>query len=405
MKDRIRNALWGLFVADALAMPAHWYYNRNTLKKAFPEGMAVLQAPPHPHPEAFMVGMAYRPEVKRAKELGRPYDILHQHVRFYQTSYSELAIDRTEREGEHGNAVASAQERYHYHHGLKAGDNTLGAKLVRLLLRSIVRAEGYSEKRFLSDFVSWMTSSEGREDPYTEIYLRRWFENFSRGREPELCAASQRDIWSIGSNGGLVRPLVLALTGRSAFEGLGLSVQHAALTHRSQNLVSALGVLVPLLHALISGSEPRASVLRAASRIRLAKVHGDELFAAYRAHRGPGNIPRNLMWKYHTEFEEGPFPIEEWAVRPEEEIASRVGTACYTEQGVPLALALAMKHDFEPRRSLPADLFCGGDNVHRGMVHGLVVGAAGGEIPQAWKEGLTARAELDHEIEAFVAML
>ena len=26
MQDRIRGALWGALIADALAMPSHWYY-------------------------------------------------------------------------------------------------------------------------------------------------------------------------------------------------------------------------------------------------------------------------------------------------------------------------------------------------------------------------------------------
>jgi ADP-ribosylglycohydrolase len=24
--DRVKGALWGLFIGDALAMPSHWYY-------------------------------------------------------------------------------------------------------------------------------------------------------------------------------------------------------------------------------------------------------------------------------------------------------------------------------------------------------------------------------------------
>lgn len=26
IKDRMRGALWGAFIGDALAMPTHWYY-------------------------------------------------------------------------------------------------------------------------------------------------------------------------------------------------------------------------------------------------------------------------------------------------------------------------------------------------------------------------------------------
>jgi len=46
----------------------------------------------------------------------------------------------------------------------------------------------------------------------------------------------------------------------------------------------------------------------------------------------------------------------------------------------------------------------GGDNVHRGMVPGLIVGAANDELPQHLKQGLTAFDDLQGEIDAFADM-
>lgn len=34
-ENRIRGALWGMFVGDALAMPAHWYYDVAALQRDF----------------------------------------------------------------------------------------------------------------------------------------------------------------------------------------------------------------------------------------------------------------------------------------------------------------------------------------------------------------------------------
>jgi ADP-ribosyl-[dinitrogen reductase] hydrolase len=47
----------------------------------------------------------------------------------------------------------------------------------------------------------------------------------------------------------------------------------------------------------------------------------------------------------------------------------------------------------------------GGDNCHRGAVLGAILGAALGyaAIPERWIQGLTARAELEGEIETFIA--
>jgi hypothetical protein len=129
-----------MFVGDALAMPAHWFYNLDTIRKVFGGGIRDYRAAPHPHPESFMVGMDYMPDVDTAMKLGRAYDILHEHARFYKTSYSTLSIEASEREGEHGHFVPRLEERTHYHHGLQAGENTLGAHLVRVLMRSVIAA-------------------------------------------------------------------------------------------------------------------------------------------------------------------------------------------------------------------------------------------------------------------------
>ena len=54
-KTRIENALWGLFIGDALAIPAHWFYNIENIRKTFDGGVTGYTDPPHPHPESFSI--------------------------------------------------------------------------------------------------------------------------------------------------------------------------------------------------------------------------------------------------------------------------------------------------------------------------------------------------------------
>ncbi len=56
-KRRLQNALWGLFIGDALAMPAHWYYDIDNITHVFEGGIRRYESPPHPPIESFMVGM------------------------------------------------------------------------------------------------------------------------------------------------------------------------------------------------------------------------------------------------------------------------------------------------------------------------------------------------------------
>ena len=402
-QKRLQKALWGLFIGDALAMPAHWYYSVDNIRKVFDGGIRDYQNPPHPHLESFMVGMAYHPDIDNARQLGRKFDILHGHARFYHTSYSALEIRSTEREKAHGNPVPELEDRYHYHHGLKAGENTLAAHLVRVLMRSVIRLGRYDPDAFIEDFILYMTTPGENRDPYCEIYIRQWFENYARGLPPHACAELQRNVWSIGSHGGIIRPLVVSMIAGSPYQALGLAVEHQNITHRSENVAGALGVLVPLLHTLLAGSEPGQAISDYAQQVRSPEISGDQLFAAYRDHHGPGNIPKRDMWDFHTRLSDAPYELDRLIGEySEPEVVNHMfATACYPEHGVPLLLYFAKAHNLDVEPSLLANANAGGDNVHRGMILGILVGAANKEVPSHLKQGLIAFDELQKEIEAF----
>jgi ADP-ribosyl-[dinitrogen reductase] hydrolase len=402
-RGRLQNALWGLFIGDALAMPAHWYYKSENISKVFDGGIKNYVEPPHPHLESFMVGMAYHPDVENAKRLGRPFDILHEHARFYHTSYSTLEISSTEREKAHGNLVPGLADRYHYHHGLRAGENTLAAHLARVLMRSVIRLGRYEPDAFVEDFIEHMTTPGRNRDPYCEIYIRRWFENYSRGYPPHACAELQRNVWSIGSHGGIIRALIIAMIATSAYQGLGLAIEHQNLTHRSENVTSALGVLVPLLHALLAGDDPNKTISDYARFVRPPKVTGERLFESYKDHQGPGNIPRQKMWKFHTQLADTPFELDRLVQENSDSdvINHLFATACYPEHGLPLLLYFMKSHNANVESALLANANSGGDSVHRGIILGLLAGAANEEIPVYLKQGLTAFDELQIEIDSF----
>lgn len=400
-KSKIENALWGLFISDALSMPAHWYYNREYIKKDFTNIVGYNDAP-HPHPESFMVGNDYFPNVKNAKKLLRPYDILHEHARFYNTSYNHLAIKTDLHGGEHANLMPRLNERYHYHHGLKAGENTLGANLIRVLMRGIINNGGeYSQDVFLKDFIAYMTSEGTNKDPYLEIYIRDWFENYTNGMPPELCASSQRQKWSISSHGGIIRPLVLSLLSKNAYEGLGFALTHQQLTHRSEGISSALALLVPMVKDLFTTDEPADTLNHYAKKLPLIKVDGETLTKAYHDANGPANIEKEKMWKLHTGFSDEFLSDILQDATDENIIGKRFATACYPEHGVPLILYFLYKNNFDFTHSLLDNANAGGDNVHRGMILGLLAGVTCNEIPESFKKGLVAYDALKKEIEAF----
>jgi len=406
-KNRLKNALWGAFISDALSMPAHWYYKREYIKEGFEGRITGYNDAPHPHPESFMVGGLYRPNIEKANELGRPYDILHKHLRFYNTNYNEAKIELKVHSGEHANPMPLLDERYHYHHGLKKGDNTLGANLLRVLMRSIIKKKSYDQATFIADFIEYMTTEGLNKDPYFEVYIRAWFKNYSEGEAPHACAQEQRDVWSIGSSGGVIRPLLLSLCSASVYQGLGVALQHQQITHRSDNVSSALTVLVPLIHELVAKKEPMSTLKEHVSKVQLIKIKGSELSKTYAEHMGPGNIPHDEMWKIHTEFSDEKLDLDYLLeTYSEDEILGTVfTTGCYTEHSVPVLSYLLYKNKFDFKSSLLANANVGGDNVHRGIILGMLAGAASDEIPLDLKEGLVHYEEILGEIDAFVGVI
>jgi len=401
--QHLKNALWGIFIADAMAMPAHWYYKREYIQEGFDGGITAYNDPPHPHPESFMVGNRYFPNLEKAKALNIPFDILGRHIKFYQTNYHQSTIKLSVHAGEHANPMPSLQERYHYHHGLKKGENTLGANLMRLLMRSIIKNRGYSQSLFIDDFIAYMTTPGLNRDPYCEIYLRAWFENYTEGIPPHACAEQQRKVWSIGSSGGAIRPLLLSLTSKSSYQALGKALQHQQITHRSDNVSSALSVLVPLLHALLHKQDPLTTLKKYASRVQLIKIRGSELTKTYAQHKGPGNIAHDLMWKIHTEFSDKCLDLDFLLKHHSEDdvLGSVFTTGCYTEHSLPVLMYLLYKNKFDFRASILANANAGGDNVHRGIILGMLAGAAQDTIAQDLKEGLADYENIKEEIDAF----
>ena len=264
----------------------------------------------------------------------------------------------------------------------------------------------YDPASFLDDFVEYMTTSGKNRDPYTEIYLRRWFENYARGMPPHACAELQRNVWSIGSHGGVIRPMVVASIANSAYRGLGLAIEHQNLTHRSENVAGALGILVPLLTELINGANPLDTITAHAHRVRSPEITGKALFAAYRDHNGPGNIPPSEMWQLHTALRDAPYEVDRLAqsLSEPEVVNSLFATACYPEHGLPLLLYFSRKHACDVEATLIANANAGGDNVHRGMVAGMIVGAANDDMPDHLIRGLIAYDELRKEIDEFADM-
>jgi ADP-ribosylglycohydrolase len=74
-----------------------------------------------------------------------------------------------------------------------------------------------------------------------------------------------------------------------------------------------------------------------------------------------------------------------------------LGLSCAVMEALPLTVWLALRFADQPRAALATNALIGGDSAARGLLLGLVMGAAHGLVwlPPAWTDGLNARQELE----------
>ena len=351
--DRLRGALWGLFVGDALAMPVHWYYDVAALHRDFGT-IRDYQAPKDHHPNSIM-SLASTGRAGRGSQEGEVV----------------------------GGVILKGKKRYwgqphtHYHQGMRPGDNTLNLRCVRVLIRAMNAAGRYDPAVFLRDYVAFMTAPDSHNDTYAESYHRDFFAHYARGLPPERCAGAEgHDTASIG---GLVSlpPVIFAMLGKNDRAAVDTALlTQLRLTHRSQKLERYALALGELLVRLVQDSAPQVGSLACTLAERLG-FPAAAVIAQVERERG-----------------------SDLAV-----IGGRLSPACYIDQSFPAVLYLAARYPDDFEAALIANTNAGGDNCHRGAVLGAMLGAAlgYGAIPKRWIDGLRARAELEAEIEAFIA--
>jgi len=146
-QERIEGMLTGLQAGDALAMPAHWYYNQASLARDYGEIDDYL-APRNPHPDSILWRSKYVPRNARG-------EILHDQAKYW---------------GERG---------VHYHQFLEPGENTLNVKVARLLWNSLSERGGWDGRDFLERYVDFMRTPGSHRDTYLEEWHRNFFDNYS----------------------------------------------------------------------------------------------------------------------------------------------------------------------------------------------------------------------------------
>ena len=357
--SRAVNALKTQFIADALAMPVHWYYNPMDIEKAFPGGIQQFEAAPDFHPSSIM---SLHSTSSGGRHLGR---------RGANDPQPQVV----------GDVILKGRAQYwnvpnvHYHQGMGAGESTLNAYCARILMRSLADAGGhYDKSAFLSAYIGFMTADPpAHPDTYAESYHRGFFANFQAGLPPEKCAMTTHDTPSVG---GLVTvaPLVFSqrLQGVGVAEIQALCRKHVASTHPDESLMKVCDRYVTLLCGFMEGPD------EAGAKALLAE-----------AGKGVAGMDVAALVKRKL---------------PDLQVVGRLySSACYISDSWPVVLYLAYKYRKDPWLALRVNTNLGGDNVHRGMVLGVLLGLLDGSVATSWFDQLVAHNEISQEIDALVS--
>jgi hypothetical protein len=237
---------------------------------------------------------------------------------------------------------------------------------MRILLAGSGR---YYKERFLDAYIAFMTADPPEHpDTYAESYHRGFFANLTRGKPKDRCGAVTHDTPSIG---GLVTiaPLVIAerLAGTPLTEVQQHCHDHLFLTHPDDELARVCAAYVTLLDDLLFRPEDAAV----------------EPLLVTTARVSAGFDPSELVAK---------------GLDDRQVVGGLFSSACYISGSWPGILYLAYKYRHQPRQGLIVNTNLGGDNVHRGIVLGVILGLINTARIDDDFDRLVDQAELNSEI-------
>jgi ADP-ribosyl-[dinitrogen reductase] hydrolase len=361
IRDRLKAALWCSLIADALSMPVHWYYNPNDIKTQFGK-ITTYVVPSEYHPGSIM-----------------PQSSTTGGGRSYYSNKNNGALPPVI-----GGVILKGKEKfwgtkpYHYHCGMKAGQNTLNSLCLRLLIRSINESQNYNADHFLKNYVEFMTAENSHNDVYAESFHRDFFRNWQQGIEPKKCAGEEgHNTAQIGGFVMLTAVILLHYSDRELARQKAL--EHLRLTHKSPKLESYMNHFVDLLIDSIQ-FDPSSQPKKEFTYAKTDQIAGSLGFS-----------------KFSEKFN---------SLEDTEFIGRIVSSACYIQDSLPSLLWLIGKYGDSIEECLIANTNVGGENCHRGSAVGSVIGAINGfeQIPKRWVDGLYDRVEIEQEIDSFVEL-
>ena len=238
-----------------------------------------------------------------------------------------------------------------YHPHKQAGDQGHVGDQSLCLLKFMVREKKWSPSGFMDDWLGMWPEYDDYIDGATKATLA----NVQSQSDKTMGGSDSVEI----AGPARIAPLVCHLANSTEEEVVRASIEQTILTHRSPKAEESATFLAKAGYRLIHG----ANLLDTLNEI------------------APG-----------------------WALKKADSLLSenavdaigKLGPACSISSALPSVLHLALKHGDDIETAFIENAMAGGDNCARGLVLGILLGAANGmaSIPNYWVENLKARSDL-----------
>lgn len=443
-ESRLRAALWSLFAGDALAAPTHWYYGgRLQIQKDYgPDGIQDYTKPVF-HLAGSILNKSNLNGGGRATTKTGANNHSNNNQGTKNNAATGLPPSIIGYVINHGKEdLWNPSRQIHYHATLEAGENTLEASLVRVLMKSMAKTgDGtFDADTFRQDYMDFMMKAGSHNDTYASTCHRMFFRNLIfEGQSPENCPDNDRH--NVDTIDGLVLPTVVSLTYAAAAttkapsgdnndddNNIGQQQQQQQQQFlqeqrlAARRAAAACAAVTRNSHVLETAASAWSDFLFdiVVSMPLTTKEKDDQQQQKQQWHEDNNDDDETILLAAAKRV------ALQSGLRPSQIITGRGRrdqlTACYLGDSLPSLLNSVVKYSTPSSSSsatstssvnvwnaLLANANLGGENVHRGACLGAILGAMAGMQPSDGQEqppvritNLFHRAELANEIDSFI---
>ncbi len=241
-----------------------------------------------------------------------------------------------------------------YHNGKEKGDFTHYGDQALVLLKSVVKNNGFIKEKFCSDWQHMFSGYKGYIDSATKTTLS----NLSAGASAKSGGSSSTDL------GGVARIAPLLFKYYDDKTALNNAVtQQTIMTHNHPNTFAGAQFISDSVVTVLKGAAP-LEAMESVLEKGISNIDLDNRIRAGIASKGEDS----------------------------EEVIKSFGQACSISSALPGAVHLTVTYQDDLAQAFRANVMAGGDSSARGMVVGMLLGAHLGSsvLPDQWLSEMNA---------------